>query len=103
MSGKNMKLREHPLMRYRGTPNWPPKWLQHNTHGVKVIEGEMGVLKFVHARDGPSDKCVLVIEHQRELFVGILLFDNQNFCAQICSLLKAQVGRSIPDIGDLQV
>ena len=98
-----MKLRDHPLMRHRGAPNWPPRWVQHTTAGVKTLEGEIGFLKYIHLRDGPADKCFLVIEHENDALVGTLFFDNQTFCGKICRMLKAHVGRSIKEIGDLEV
>lgn len=97
-----MKLRDHPLMRHRGAPNWPPRWI-HTRDGVKTLEGEIGVLTYVHSRRGPADKCYLVIEHESDALVGTLFFDDETTCEQICKLLKAYIGRSIKEIGDLEV
>lgn len=99
-----MKLRAHPLMTYRQVPNWPPVWTQTTKTGRRTIKGEIGVLKYVYTSGGvPSDKCFLVIEHENEQYVGTLLFDNLTFCAQLCAMLQSQVGRSIQQIGDLDV
>jgi hypothetical protein len=101
--GAKLKLREHPLMRYGRLPNWPPVWTQNTRSGVKKLVGEMGVLAYIHARHGPSNKCYLVIDHEHERYVGTLLFDDQMFCGQICHLLRRHIGRSIQEIGDLEV
>jgi hypothetical protein len=96
-----LKLRDHPLMRYRGISNWPPVWVQES--GAKKFSGEIGVLKYVFSRRGPSSKCYLIIEYERETLVGTLLFDNETFCERISSLLRSQVGHTLTKIGDLDV
>ena len=98
-----MELREHPLMKYGRLPNWPPVWTQNTRTGIKRLAGEIGVLAYVHTRRGPSDKCFLVIDHEHERYVGTLLFDDRTFCGQVCELLRGHVGRSIKDIGGLDV
>jgi hypothetical protein len=90
-------------MSYRGIRNWPPAWTQENRGGMKTLSGEIGVLKYVHARSTPANKCVLVIEHENQSYVGTLLFDSLSFCSQLCALLKEQIGRSIQQIGDLNL
>ena len=96
-----LKLRDHPLMRFRGISNWPPLWVQEN--GARKFSGEIGVLKYVFSRHGPSSKCYLIIEYEHENLVGTLLFDNETFCERICSLLRSHVGHTLTKIGDLDV
>ena len=98
-----MMLRHHPLMSYRTRPNWPPVWTQVTENRTKTVKGEVGHLKFVYANTRFSTKCFLVIEHEREKFVGALIFDDQAFCTQIVNLLSTQTGRAIKDIGDLDI
>jgi hypothetical protein len=98
-----MRLRDHPLMSHRRGSNWPPVWTKVTENGTKTVRGEVGVLKFVHANAQLSNKCFLVIEHEREKFVGCLIFDDLQFCAQISMLLRSQSGRSIQEIGDLDI
>jgi len=98
-----MQLREHPLMRHRGSPSWPPVWTQVTEKGTKTVKGEVGVLRYVHGRPAISNKCFLVIEQQQERYVGCLIFDDLAFCAQITEVLKGHYGRAIKDIGDLDV
>jgi hypothetical protein len=39
-----MKLRDHPLMNYRGLSNWPPCWLPRGDGIGPRVHGEVGVL-----------------------------------------------------------
>jgi hypothetical protein len=100
--GNFMQLRDHPLMSYRGIPNWPPVWTQMRIGGVKIVKGEVGVLIYVHA-GGASNTCYLVIEHENENYTGSLIFDDGPFCRQLVDLLQQYRGRSVKEIGDLQV
>ena len=38
--------------------------------GVRRMDGEIAVLRYVHARLGPSNTCFLVIDYESERFVG---------------------------------
>ncbi|HEV8719161.1 MAG TPA: hypothetical protein VGW77_00800 [Candidatus Binatia bacterium] len=89
-------------MRHRGVPNWPPVWMQCKIDGFKAENGEVGVLIYVYAVDD-SSKCYLVIEDENENYTGALLFDDARLCRQVASLLQHHLGRSIKDIGDLDV
>jgi hypothetical protein len=101
-SAAPVKLRDHPLMSYRGIPNWPPVWTQMRIGGVKIMKGEVGVLIYVHA-GGASNTCYLVIEHENQNYSGSLVFDDGPFCRQMVDLLQQYCGRSVKEIGDLQV
>jgi len=90
------------MSRY-GVPNWPPIWTQARKEGNKRVVGEVGVLRYVHANNKISHKCYLVIEYDREHYVGSLIFEDVTFCWQISSLLQEHVGRTIREIGDLEV
>ena len=98
-----MELRHHPFMRRFGVPNWAPIWTQARREGNKRVTGEVGVLRYVHANNKISHKCYLVIEYNREHYVGSLIFEDVTFCWQISSLLREHVGRTIKEIGDLEV
>jgi hypothetical protein len=100
--GNFMQLRDHPLMSHRGVRNWPPLWTQMRIGGVKIVKGELGVLIYVHA-GGASNTCYLVIEHENENYTGSLIFDDGPFCRQLVDLLQQYRGRSVKEIGDLQV
>jgi hypothetical protein len=68
-----------------------------------MLRGEVGVLRYVHLTAQESKKCYLVIEHNGQHYVGALLFDDSDFCSQICALLQQHLGRSVKEIGDLEV
>jgi hypothetical protein len=98
-----VKLRGHPLLiRHPGGKNWPPVWTQRRRDGVKAVTGEDGILIYVHAAAG-SNKCDLVIEYENENYTGTLLFDEAKFCHQVAALLRQHIGKSIKEIGDLDV
>src|SRR5688500_13349008 len=98
-----MELRAHPMMSHRSQRNWPPVWTQVTKDATKTVRGEVGVLKYVHANAKLSNKCFLVIEYAHEKYVGSLIFDDKTFCAQVAALLQRNQGRSIKDIGDLNL
>jgi hypothetical protein len=98
-----MELRNHPLMRHNGVANWPPVWTQSKKERNKTTRGEVGVLRYVHANNRISNKCFIVIEYDKEHYVGCLIFDDVAFCYQIAEFLRRYVGRSIKEIGDLNV
>jgi hypothetical protein len=91
-------------MMCRGAPNWPPVWTQWTQGGgTATIKGEVGVLRYVRSTDEPAKKCFLVMEHSGQHYVGTLVFDNTAFCSRIAALLQLHLGRSIKDIGDLEL
>ena len=54
-------LRSHPLMSYRGIPNWPPSWTSTCLKEKKTLKGEVGILKHVIKEDQLPTKCFLVM------------------------------------------
>jgi hypothetical protein len=97
------KLRDHPIMNYRGVPAWPPLWTQTRRDGVKKLSGELGVLIYVHASCPNSRKCYLVTEYENENYLGTLLFDDPAVCSQITTLLEQNLRKPIKEIGDLDL
>jgi hypothetical protein len=98
-----MQFRDHPLMSYRGVPNWPPVWTLARNGSVRILRGEVVVLTQVLSNSEMSKKCYLVIDFEGERFVGTLLCDDPIFCLQIPDILRRYIGRRIIDIGDLDV
>jgi hypothetical protein len=96
-----LALREHPQMQYRGAANWPPLWTQAGTGRDKSTSGEVGILKQVNGDSRVSTQCYLVIEHEAERYVGVLVFDNPAFCRLVYQILKSHIGTSIQALGDL--
>jgi hypothetical protein len=98
-----MELRNHPLMSHYGIPNWPPVWTPANPRDDKPsLCGEIGVLKYVLC-ESSGDTCFLVITHDGGGYIGSLLFDEGSFCQQIGKILETCIGRTIKEIGDLDL
>jgi len=88
-----MELRNHPAMNYRGVSNWPPVWLHARAVGAMRLNGESGVLKYVHASNHLSNKCYLVIEHESTQYVGCLIFqDAATNSPACCANIKGDEG-----------
>lgn len=99
-----MLLRDHPLMGYKGVPNWPPVWTW--TDGLENTRprGEIGILKAVALSNvQPADRCFLYIEHEGSSYIGCLLFDDSTFCGQVAKLLANHCNRPISEIGSLDL
>jgi len=87
-------------MNYRTVKNWPPIW----TNSGKTDEiGEIGILRQVNGDSQLCSRCFLVIEHEGQRYVGALLFSDVMFCSSIREILKNYIGRSIKEIGDLDL
>jgi hypothetical protein len=98
----NMELRYHPLMSYHGLNNWPPVWTWRGGQEDIRPKGEIGVLRDVFlSRVEPNLRLFLIMEHEKEEYMGCLLFNDWTFCGQIYELLKAHCGSSIAEIGTL--
>ena len=54
-------------------------------------------------RDFIDNKVFMFIQYQGFRYMGFIGFDDPAFCFQISTLLKANIGRSIKEIGDLDV
>src|SRR5215475_11818619 len=99
-----MKLREHPLLSYRGIPSWPPVWLWTAGQEDKKPKGEVGKLREVRlSLIEPPNKCFLLIDHDEATYMGCLLINDLAFCAQIAELLQRHYGFSVRDIGSLDL
>jgi hypothetical protein len=99
-----MVLRDHPLMSYKGIPNWPPAWTWTAGEEKKSPKGEIGILKTVGlSKVEPSDRCFLHIDHEGSSYIGCLIFDDSTFCIQIAELLKNYCNRRIAEIGSLDI
>ena len=98
-----MKLRDHPLMRFEGKPNWPPIWTGTKGRKVTSVTEEIGKLIFVYADPGLPGRCFLVIDHAYDTYVGSLIFDDHNFCKLIMNFLDQHLQKTIREIGDLEL
>src|SRR5215475_14646227 len=93
-----MLLRDHPLMSYRGTRNWPPVWTWIGGENKQHPVGEVGILRTVDlSKIHAGNRCFLQIDHEGASYRACLLFDDAAFCIQIADLLSEQCNRSIAE------
>ena len=99
-----MKLRDHPLMTYKGVSSWPPAWLWRGGYASTNPKGEVGILKAVlrfHIQT--PDRCFLIMEHCGAEYVGALLLNDPAFCQEIFEVLLVHIGKTIQEIGDIDL
>lgn len=97
-----MQLRTHPCMSCKGISNWPPVWIGiSGQHSGPV--GEVGVLEEVHRSKVGRDTLFLLMEYDANRYMGTLVFDDEGFCEKVCELLSHHCGKSIQDIGELDI
>jgi hypothetical protein len=94
-----MLLRYHPLMSYRGLPNWPPTWTWVDGREDKHPKGEVGILRAVLRSKDRINRCFMLIFHEESSYMGCLLFDDEIFGRQIAKLLQAHCNRLVAELG----
>jgi hypothetical protein len=67
-------------------------------------KGEVGLLKEVRVpiRD-PFDRCFLIIEYKKAMYMGCLLIDDLAFSHRVAKLLQHCCGESIVSIGSMDL
>ena len=96
-----MELRRHSLMSFGGIPTWPPpEWVWAS--GLRNVfiypKGEVGVLENVRRSSVSPDKCLFItMTYHGSIYLGRLNF------GQIFELLKSNCGRSITEIGSIDI
>ena len=99
-----MLLRDHPLMSYKGIPNWPPAWTWIDGLENKRPRGEIGILKTVSlSKVLPPNRFYLYIDHEGSSYIGCPMFDDPAFCRHIAEILQFCRNRSIAEIGSLEL
>ena len=97
-----MHLRDHPLMtRKSGFRTWPPAWTTTRHDYDDKPSGEIGTLEEVLVHELLDNKIFLFIQFQGFRYMGSMRFDDLAFCSQVYTLLKANIGLSIKEIGDM--
>jgi hypothetical protein len=82
-----VKLRDHPLMSYRGMRSWPPTWGAHNANPCKVNWARQPK----SSRIIRPNRCYLFIEHDGGGYIGALLCDDNMFCSLIGQILRDHI------------
>lgn len=98
-----MKLRDHPLMRYHGMKSWPPVWVNTRSEPTIKRTGEIGTLTRVIYYSETPKRLFLRARADEQDYIGCLVFNDTQFCEQLNRILQSQVGRSIREIGDLDL
>ena len=66
--------------------------------------GDIGILKAaILSPVDPSDHCFLIMEHEGQEYVGVLLFEDFFFCHQVYTVLLEHLGEPIQQIGDIDL
>ena len=97
-----MKLRDYPLLSYRGVSSWPPIWVGRNSNHLDQSKTETAVLKDV-TLSTTAPRCYLMIEHEGEEYLGALLFEDHNSCLRIYRLLLSHRGEVIRKVSEIDV
>jgi hypothetical protein len=99
-----MKLRDHPLMTYKGVSSWPPAWLWRDGYETTHPQGEVGILKNVMPSTiDPDGRCFLIMEHCGAEYIGALLLSDPAFCRELFTVLVRNCGETIRDIGEIDM
>jgi hypothetical protein len=99
-----MAFRDHPLMTRRsGMKTWPPLWTSTRQDKTDWPRGEVGTLQQAWLHDGVDTCLFLFMEYKEHLYTGSMYFDDIEFCYEIDRILKANLGQSIKEIGDLDL
>src|ERR1043166_1490510 len=101
-----MQFRDHPLMSRRDLPSWPPVWLLRGKIGLSQspsLRGEIGVVTCVVRSDLVRGSLFLYMRENEKEYIGCLMMDDPTFCQHLYELLKMCIGKSIKEIGDIDL
>ena len=99
-----VQLRDHPQMNFAGYANWPPIWVSGaGSKTYKKNLGEVGTLIGVILNEAAPDRLFLRMEIKTERYMGCLAFNDHVFCRQLYIFLQGHIGKSIKEIGDLDL
>ena len=98
-----MRLREHPLLSYRGYSMWPPIWVGIGGTTGHHPQGEVGRLKEVRYYETRPCRLFLAMDYGGALYTGCLLFDDNESCQRVVEVLRCCYDMFIRDIGGLDL
>ena len=97
----SLKFRDHPLIPLRnGVKAWPPEWI---TASGNTTTGEVGILEYMSIGLLIDTTFFLFINYKHSRYVGLMSFDDSISCQKVYDLLKPNTGRSIKEIGGLEL
>ncbi len=91
------------MTRKSGFPNWPPIWAKTHRGRESKPSGEIGTLEKPLRPEMFTNRLFVVIRHEGFRYMGSMAFDDPAFCYELYRLLKSHVGRSIKEIGDIDL
>jgi hypothetical protein len=91
------------MIRKNGFRAWPPRWTTTSHLKDDKPIGEIGFLEDVMVSKLVDNKVFMFMQCEGLRYMGFMCFDDLAFCSQIHALLKANIGLSIKEIGDLNV
>jgi len=102
-----MELKNHPKMKWAGIDNWPPLvWASTATKALaSTSDIEKSILKRVSMRKlkDVSPHLSIVVEHNKGEYNTVLQCEDSTFLNLLKDVLKKNVGKSIREIGNLEV
>ena len=96
--GVTVKLREAVNV----IRSWPPVWLSVG-RDRKIERGEIGVLVNAYSRREPESAIFLETRRCKQKFTGVIFLKDCAWRTQLLSMLQANIGRPMREIGDLEV
>ncbi|HTM10574.1 MAG TPA: hypothetical protein VL754_19465 [Verrucomicrobiae bacterium] len=89
-------------MFFRGRRNWPPAWIWSGVGYNERPRGEVGSLHDIQIFK-VDNRVVLLMALHDVAYIGCLRFDDAASYQRIGAILRAQIGRPIKEIGDLEL
>ncbi len=83
--------------------SWPPVWVSTRAVPIKKLSGEVGILTRTAFFPETPKRLFLIMELENDHYMGCLVFGESGFCQQLSKILETNAGRSIEDIGDLDL
>lgn len=81
-------------------PVWPPQWTTFSKPGDKLAVGDAGFLQSVERY---GNRLTLTMRHDGRAHVGGLQWDQPPTVDAVETVLRANLGRPIKAVGDLDV
>ena len=82
---------------------WPPDWSNAYQAKERWPHDEIGMVENVSMHE-LLDRCIFLhVKHDVFYYVGSMYFDDRASSMMVYTFLKSVVGRSIAEIGDLDV
>ena len=98
-----MRLRDHPALTISGIPSWPPVWVRRRTKATRKVYGELGVFTGSVFNESMPTAIFMKMEFKAREYMGFLSVGDAVFCLQLDRLLNQNIGRSIEEIGDIDI